>query len=236
MDRGPTEFKPLASREPVSKLAATTPHGRKQPLSTKESTLCRPRHPPWVARDPQKLGPQDHPNRGDRAWECYHIAMSRSSLAVFPGTFDPFTLGHLDLCARGLRLFSKVVVTVGKHHAKGHLFDPESRLAMIQACTAHLEGVEVRWMEGLLVDGCREFGASAILRGVRTAADLDYERQMALTNRAMMPEVETVLLLSAPEHSHISSTLVRQIAKMGGDVSSFVPPAVLKSLESLPNR
>ena len=158
--------------------------------------------------------------------------MKSEPLAVFPGTFDPFTLGHLDLCERALRLFPRVVVTVAKHHAKAHLFDPEARMAMIQACTQHLVGLEVRWMEGLLVEGCRELGASAILRGVRTAADLDYERQMALTNRAMLPEVETVLLLSAPDHAHISSTLVRQIAQMGGDVSSFVPPAVLEALHN----
>ncbi len=158
--------------------------------------------------------------------------MKPEPLALFPGTFDPFTLGHLDLCERALRLFPRVVVTVAKHHSKAHLFDPETRLAMIQACTQHLPGLEVQWMQGLLVDGCKELGATAILRGVRTAADLDYERQMALTNRAMLPEVETVLLLSAPEHAHISSTLVRQIAQMGGDVSSFVPPEVLTALRA----
>ncbi|MCB9906499.1 MAG: pantetheine-phosphate adenylyltransferase [Planctomycetes bacterium] len=157
--------------------------------------------------------------------------MNRASLAVFPGTFDPFTLGHLDLCTRGLKLFDRVVIAVAQHHAKGHLFDPETRLAMIQACTSHLEGVDVRFMEGLLVEGCRALGATAILRGVRTAGDLDYERQMALTNRAMLPEVETVLVFSAPEHAHISSTLVRQIAQMGGDVAPFVPPPVLRALQ-----
>ncbi len=158
--------------------------------------------------------------------------MQSASLAVFPGTFDPFTLGHLDLCTRGLKLFSKVVVTVAKHHSKSHLFEPEARMAMIRACTQHLPGLEVQWMEGLLVDGCQELGATAILRGVRTAADLDYERQMALSNRAMRPEVETVLLISAPEHAHISSTLVRQIANMGGDVAPFVPPPVLAAIQA----
>ncbi|MEZ6005228.1 MAG: pantetheine-phosphate adenylyltransferase [Planctomycetota bacterium] len=158
--------------------------------------------------------------------------MSDSPLAVFPGTFDPFTSGHLDLCERGLRLFPRLVVGVAQHHSKGHLFSPEQRVELIRACTAHLPGLEVRLMSGLLVEGCRELGARAILRGVRTAADLDYERQMGLTNRAMLPEVETVLLLSAPEHAHISSTLVRQIAQMGGDVAPFVPAPVLELLQS----
>ncbi len=159
--------------------------------------------------------------------------METQSLALFPGTFDPFTKGHLDLLKRSRTLFSKTVVSVAKHHSKGHLFSPEQRLQMIRECTAHMPWVEVQWMEGLLVEGCRAVGANAILRGVRTGADLDYERQMALSNRAMAPEIETVLLISAPEHSHISSTLVRQIAQMGGDVSPFVPDSVRDAIQAL---
>ena len=159
--------------------------------------------------------------------------MEKQSLALFPGTFDPFTLGHLDLVRRSRTLFSKTVIAVAKHHSKGHLFAPEERLEMIKKCTADMPWVEVQWMEGLLVEGCRRLGANAILRGVRTGADLDYERQMALTNQAMAPEIETVLLISAPEHSHISSTLVRQIAKMGGDVAPFVPDSVRDAIAAL---
>jgi pantetheine-phosphate adenylyltransferase len=159
--------------------------------------------------------------------------MEMQTTALFPGTFDPFTKGHLDLVRRSRTLFSKTVIAVAKHHSKGHLFDPEQRLQMIRECTAHMDGVEVEWMEGLLVEGCRRAGAQAILRGVRTGADLDYERQMALTNQAMAPEIETVLLISAPEHSHISSTLVRQIAQMGGDVSPFVPDSVRAAITAL---
>jgi pantetheine-phosphate adenylyltransferase len=159
--------------------------------------------------------------------------MEKQSLALFPGTFDPFTKGHLDLVRRSRKLFSKTVISVAKHHSKGHLFQPEERLKMIQKCTGDMPDVEVQWMEGLLVDGCRKAGANVILRGVRTGADLDYERQMALTNSAMAPEIETVLLISAPEHSHISSTLVRQIAQMGGDVSPFVPDSVRDAIAAL---
>lgn len=156
--------------------------------------------------------------------------------ALFPGTFDPVTLGHLDLVARARSLFPRVVVAVANHHSKSHLFSPEQRLELLRACTEGMDGVEVELMDGLLVEGARRLGARAIVRGVRTAADLDYERQMALTNRAMVPEVETVLLLSAPEHAHVSSTLVRQIASLGGDVTSFVPPSVASALADLHNR
>ncbi|MCA9001111.1 MAG: pantetheine-phosphate adenylyltransferase [Planctomycetes bacterium] len=159
--------------------------------------------------------------------------MDTPTTALFPGTFDPFTKGHLDLVRRSQTLFNKTIIAVAKHHAKDHLFSPEARLEMIRACTQDLPGVEVQWMEGLLVEGCRAAGAKAILRGVRTGADLDYERQMALTNQAMAPEIETVLLISAPEHSHISSTLVRQIAKMGGDVTPFVPDPVRAAIAAL---
>ncbi|MFT5477079.1 MAG: pantetheine-phosphate adenylyltransferase [Planctomycetota bacterium] len=150
--------------------------------------------------------------------------------ALFPGTFDPVTLGHLDVLERALRLFDRVTLAVAEHHAKDQLFDLEERQALLREVTSGWKGVEVVTLSGLLVDGCRELGAGAIVRGVRSAADLDYERQMAFTNRAMAPDVETVFLLTAPECQHISSTLVRQIARMGGDVSSFVPPAVQTAL------
>ena len=104
------------------------------------------------------------------------------------------------------------------------------------ACTQHLPGLEVQWMEGLLVDGCQELGATAILRGVRTAADLDYERQMALSNRAMRPEVETVLLISAPEHAHISSTLVRPNRKHGRGCGALCAPLCSRLSKPVPSR
>ncbi|MFT7677812.1 MAG: pantetheine-phosphate adenylyltransferase [Planctomycetota bacterium] len=150
--------------------------------------------------------------------------------ALFPGTFDPVTLGHLDLVARATRLFPRVIVAVASHHSKHHRFDPGERLKLLRACTAEMAGVEVLLLDGLLVEGARRLGAGVIVRGIRSAADLDYERQMALTNRALDPDIETLLLLSAPEHAHVSSTLVRQIASLGGDVTSFVPPPVVEAL------
>jgi len=158
-----------------------------------------------------------------------------ASHALFPGTFDPVTLGHLDVLERALDLFGRVTVAVAQHHSKDQLFDLEQRQTMLLEATEGWAGVQVVTLSGLLVDGCRELGASVIVRGVRSASDLDYERQMALTNRAMAPDVETVFLLTAPEREHISSTLVRQIARMGGDVSGFVPAAVQSALASHPS-
>ena len=146
--------------------------------------------------------------------------------AVFPGTFDPITLGHLDVVARASRLFDRVTVGVAEHHAKAHLLSPEERLALAREAVAHLDGVEVASLGGLLVDGLRTLDAQVIVRGVRSAADLEYERQMALTNRALAPDIETVYVVPSPELAHISSTLVRQIAQLGGDTRPFVPPQV----------
>lgn len=157
--------------------------------------------------------------------------MSATSHAIFPGTFDPVTVGHLDVLERALRIFDRVTVAVAEHHQKDQLFDVDERRRLIAAATEGWRGVDVVALDGLLVDGCRDLGAGAILRGVRTAADLEYERQMALTNRAMQPEIETVFLLPAPERGHVSSSLVRQIARMGGDISSFVPAAVHAALK-----
>jgi len=106
----------------------------------------------------------------------------------------------------------------------------EERLALLEEATADLPNVSVAALDGLLVDGARSMGATAVVRGIRSAADLEYERQLALTNRAMAPDLETVLLLSSPEHAHVSSTLVRQIARLGGDLSPFVPPSVARAL------
>ena len=156
--------------------------------------------------------------------------MPASIHAVFPGTFDPITLGHLDVVRRALVLFDRVTVAVAQHHAKQHLLDGAERLALARRALAPLERAEVAALDGLLIDGVRALGATAVVRGVRSAADLEYERQMALTNRAMAPEIETVFVLPAPELAHVSSTLVRQIARMGGDVSPFVPPEVVEHL------
>jgi pantetheine-phosphate adenylyltransferase len=151
--------------------------------------------------------------------------------ALFPGTFDPVTLGHVDILERARRLFSRVTIAVASHPEKQHLFTLEERLDLLERVTRGMQGVSVTALPGLVVRGCKDLGANVIVRGLRTAGDLEYERQMALTNRVLLPEVETLFLLPAADYASISSTLVRQVARMGGDCSPFVPPAVAAVLE-----
>lgn len=155
-----------------------------------------------------------------------------ASHALFPGTFDPFTLGHLDLLQRAARIFEQVTVGVAVHPGKQHLMGLEDRLHLIRVCTAHLSNVKVTPITGLLVDGAKEVGASSIVRGVRTAADLEYERQMSQTNQALWPALDTIFLLPSPGVGHISSTLVRQIARMGADISPFVSKDALPLIQA----
>lgn len=150
--------------------------------------------------------------------------------AIFPGSFDPWTHGHQDVLRRALRLFERVTVAVGEHHAKQPLLPREERMALIEQAAAGLEGVAVTALDGLLVDGCRALGARVVVRGLRGCGDLELETAMALTNRGLDPELETVFVLPAPEHAHVSSTLVRQIARLGGDVSALVPGPVADAL------
>lgn len=152
--------------------------------------------------------------------------------ALFPGTFDPPTLGHLDLVGRAARLFGRVTVGLAEHHSKEAFFGADERLALWRACLSGLEGADVVLLRGLVVDACRELGCQVIVRGVRSGSDFDYEAQMAGTNRALAPAIETALLVTRPELAHISSTLVRQIASMGGDTSPLVPPPVAAALRA----
>ena len=143
--------------------------------------------------------------------------------AVFTGSFDPPTLGHVDLVSRGLERFERLTVAIGAHPTKPGLFSPEERVALFQELFKGHANLDVRVFSGLAVDFCRSVEAGAILRGLRSGSDFDYEAQMAATNRAMEPRIDTLFLAASPEVHHISSTLVRQIASMGGDVSSLVP-------------
>ena len=153
----------------------------------------------------------------------------------YPGSFDPITNGHIDIIKRGLSIVDKLVVGIGISATKSPLFTLEKRLAMIEmemSPIAKQMGVDLQVVsfDGLLVDVAREHGASLILRGLRTAADFEYEAQMTSMNRSMAPEVETVFLAASANVGFISSTLVRQIHAMGGDVSPFVPKVVLENI------
>ena len=150
--------------------------------------------------------------------------------AIYPGTFDPITNGHLDLIHRASRLFDQVIVAVAGSTAKNTRFDVSSRVAFARTALADTPNVEVADFDGLLVHFAQTRGASIILRGLRAISDFDYEFQLASMNRRLAPEVETVFLTSDERFSYISSSLVREIATLGGDVTPFVHPAVEAAL------
>ncbi|TCO44311.1 phosphopantetheine adenylyltransferase [Kribbella antiqua] len=147
------------------------------------------------------------------------------SKAVFPGTFDPPTNGHLDIIARASAAFAEVIVAAGVNQSKQRLFDVEERIAMLTEIAAPYGNVRIATFEGLLVEYCRREGAGVIVKGLRSAADYDYELQMAQLNHAMTG-VDTMFLPTASENAFISSSWVKEIAKLGGDVAGFVPPSV----------
>lgn len=149
---------------------------------------------------------------------------------LFPGTFDPPTLGHLDLVRRALTIAERVTVAVADHPTKEALLGKEQRRALFAEVLAGEPRAEVVALDGLVVEGARALECDGILRGVRSGSEFDYEARMAATNRILAPGLETVLLATAPEFAHITSTLVRQIARMGGDVGPFVPEAVVRHL------
>ena len=156
----------------------------------------------------------------------------KPSLIVYPGTFDPITLGHLDLVQRAAGLFDRVVLAVAAQSGKpGALFTTDERIAMAREVVADLPNVEVERMDGMLVDFCRAHGARVLLRGIRVYSDFEYEFQMALTNRKLAPEIETLFMMPKEEHSCVSSSIVREIESFGGDSARFVPPAVQRRLQ-----
>jgi pantetheine-phosphate adenylyltransferase len=146
--------------------------------------------------------------------------------AVFPGSFDPFTVGHEALVRRALPLFDRVIIAVGENTEKKNLFSIEMRLKMISRVFEEENKVEVTRFSGLTVDFCRSHNAGFIVRGLRTAADFEYERALGQMNRKMAPEVDTVFLLTSTEHTPVNSTIVRDIIKHGGDASPFVPASI----------
>ncbi len=153
-------------------------------------------------------------------------------LALYPGTFDPFTLGHLDILRRARVLFPRVTVAVAAE-GKPTLFGLEERLALVRAGTAGLPDCDVVPMHGLLVDEARRRGATAVVRGIRSLGDYQHEWSMALMNQALHPGCETVFLLARPELAMLSSSIVREVARHGGDVGPFVPAPVATALRRL---
>ncbi len=149
--------------------------------------------------------------------------------AVFPGSFDPITTGHAELVRRAVPLFDKIVVAVGVNSQKTYLFPLEQRLAWLEAVFADEPKVEVASFEGLTAHFCNEIGAEYLLRGLRNASDFDYEKTISQLNDIVGEGLETVFLISQPAYSHISSTIVREIIKGGGDASPFLPQGVLIS-------
>jgi pantetheine-phosphate adenylyltransferase len=152
--------------------------------------------------------------------------------AVYPGTFDPMTLGHADLMARASRLFSRLVIGVAAGHHKKTLFTLDERLAMARELAAPHVNVEVLTLDGLLRDFVVQHQGHVVVRGLRAMSDFDYEFQMAGMNRHLMPDVETVFLTPSDQYQFVSGTFVREIAMLGGDVSKFVAPSVLARLQS----
>jgi pantetheine-phosphate adenylyltransferase len=152
-------------------------------------------------------------------------------IAVYPGSFDPVTSGHLDVIERAARLFDRVIVAVIKNPEKSPLFSFQERMAMLAAAVPHCDNVTVDSFDGLLVEYVKKQQACAVVRGLRAVSDFDYEFQMALTNRRMAPEIETVFLMTDYRYSYLSSSFVKQIAGLGGDVSGLVPAAVAGALK-----
>ena len=157
-------------------------------------------------------------------------------IAVYSGTFDPITLGHIDVVRRAAGLFDQLVIAVAVAHHKKTLFSLDSRIALAKTAMQNIANVSVIPFDGLMMDFCQQQSASVVVRGVRNVTDFDYEAQMAAMNRKLRPEVETVFLLPSPDLQAISSTLVREISKLGGDVRQMVSPEVANALATAHSR
>ena len=155
------------------------------------------------------------------------------TIAIFPGTFDPITFGHLDIVKRAALLFDKIIVAVAASQRKVPLFSLSQRLDLAKAVFKDQHNVEVSSFEGLAIDLAKQCKAQVLLRGVRTILDMEFEFQMASMNRNLCPEIETIFLAPQEKYAYVSSTIIREIASMGGDVSSFVPEPVVKAFEKM---
>ena len=159
------------------------------------------------------------------------------NLGIYAGSFDPITLGHVDIIERSSKLFDELVVTVARNTSKHALFSGDEKIELISQVLAHLPNVSVEFFSGLLVGHAKERGARALVRGIRTVSDFEYEFKMALTNRQMDEDIETIFLMTEGKYAHISSSLIKEIVQMDGDVTGMVPPIIKTALEKkLANR
>ena len=160
------------------------------------------------------------------------MTVARTRIAVYPGTFDPITNGHIDLINRAAPLFERLIIGIAESPGKGPTLPLALRVELAQQAVAHHAHVEVRGFDCLLAHFVAEVGGGVLLRGLRAVSDFEYEFQLASMNRHLIPEVETLFLTPAEQYGFISSSLVREIARLGGDVSGFVPPAVVAALKA----
>jgi pantetheine-phosphate adenylyltransferase len=158
--------------------------------------------------------------------------VSGQKVSIYPGSFDPLTNGHLDLIERGARLFDRLIVAILRNENKASLFSVEERVEMLRESVKHLPNVTVEAFDGLLVKFAAQKGARVILRGIRAVSDYEYELQMALMNRKLHPELETVFMLPGEAYSYVSSRQVKEVFRLGGDVRDLVPPAVIERLKA----
>lgn len=152
--------------------------------------------------------------------------------AIYPGSFDPVTTGHLDVLDRAARLFDEVIVAVAYNDQKQALFSSEERVTLLKGATEGLKNVRVERFDGLLVEFAKQQEAGAVIRGLRAVSDFEFEFQMALMNRKLEPEIETIFLTPREEYTYLSSRLVKEIARLGGNVDPFVPPSVAEALRT----
>lgn len=154
----------------------------------------------------------------------------REGVGVYPGSFDPVTNGHLDLIERAVKVFPKVIVAVLNNPSKPGFFPVQERLRLLRKACGHLPTVEIDSFEGLLVDYMKKVDAGIVIRGLRPVTDFESEFLMAQVNRQMSPDIETLFMMTSPQHAYISSSIVREVSGFGGDISPFVPPSILEDI------
>lgn len=153
-------------------------------------------------------------------------------IAVYPGSFDPITYGHLDIIERGLKIFDKIIVAVAKNSEKNSLFRTSERIALIQEVLGDNERAKVDTFEGLLVDYVRDQGATVIIRGLRAVSDFEYEFQLAQMNRSITQDIETLFMMTSVPYSYLSSSIVKEVSSLNGPIEGLVPPLVKKALDA----